>query len=178
MAKMNSYLLSQTLVLPWHSLILVNSILLVVEAKNLEITLDYSFSCLPTKTIQPHLIASPLVLPWTKPSMCVPYIIPDSFLTGLLDSTLISLQSVLNKVDKIIPLNLKANPISFFCSKPFFLQQPRRTCCSSASRSGHASQEAMPRKGSRLKKKKYIYIYIFFKALCNPAPCYHSDFIS
>ena len=124
MAKMNTYLLSQTLVLPWHSLILVNSILLVVEAKNLEITLDYSFSCLPTKTIQPHLIASPLVSPWTKPSMCVPYIIPDSFLTGLLDSTLISLQSVLNKVDKIIPLNLKANPISFFCSKPFFLQQP------------------------------------------------------
>ena len=72
MAKMNSYLLSQTLVLPWPSLILVNSILLVVEAKNLEITLDYSFSHLPTKAIQPHLTASSLVSPWTKPSMCVP----------------------------------------------------------------------------------------------------------
>ena len=69
---MNSYLLSQTLVLPWPSLILVNSILLVVEAKNLEITLDYSFSHLPTKAIQPHLTASSLVSPWTKPSMCVP----------------------------------------------------------------------------------------------------------
>ena len=72
MAKMNSYLLSQTLVLPWPSLILVNSILLVVEAKNLEITLDSSFSRLPTKTIQTHLTASPLVSPWTKPSCVFP----------------------------------------------------------------------------------------------------------
>ena len=76
-AKMNSYLLSQTLVLPWPSLILVNSILLAVEAKNLEITLDYSLDS-PLKQSN-HISLPPH---WYHPGLSHQCVLPRLFWTA------------------------------------------------------------------------------------------------
>lgn len=52
---------------------------------------------------------------------CVlPRILPTASAISLLDFTLGPLQSVYNTVDRMMPLKYKSDPVSPFCSKPYF----------------------------------------------------------